>query len=124
MITENDERVKTKSEYVKGLPAAVDVAFNYIMANIEFLKKMDWGINRIQVLEVMKTMDELLLKYDFELDARTRFHKQGIGNNNRWDILDKDLVKVGYFNCNSDMFGGVYIYVEVDGEKIRSEHLR
>ena len=88
-------------------------------------EEYDWGMERIQVRPVAEKFDEIIKENGgFELDGRTLRHANGIGNNNEWDIVDKELVKVGSFYCNSDMFGGVFVGVEIDGTVVRRHHLR
>ena len=75
--------------------------------------------------KVIKEFDKLICEFGgFELDGRTLRHAHGIGNNSEYDVVDKDLVKVGTFYCNSDMFGGVYTGVTLNGEVIIKYHLR
>lgn len=122
MITETDERVAIPVD--EKLKKTVYNAFNTIIENLSFYKEYEWGIDRLQVNTIRDKFDELIMEDGYEIDERTRYHKYGIGNNNRWEIVNSDLECVGYFNCNSDMYGGVYIYLEVNGEKYLSEHLR
>lgn len=126
MITEKDDRIiRPTSKYQDNLTNAVNIALDYIVQNKKSFEERDYGMDRIQVSPVMRKFDELICKNGgFEIDGRTLRHAHGIGNNNEWDIVDKELVKVGDFYCNDDMFGGVYVGVEVDGDVIRKHHLR
>ena len=126
MITEKDDRIiRPTSKYQDNLMNAVNIAFDYILQNKKSFEKYDWGMERIKVSPVTDKFDEIIkTNGGFEIDGRTLRHAHSIGNNNEWDIVDKELVKVGSFYCNDDMFGGVYIGVEIDGEVVRKHHLR
>ena len=60
--------------------------------------------------------DKLISPNGFEIDARTLRHAHGIGNNKEWDVVDKNMNKVGEFSANNNMYQGVYINVSVNGE--------
>jgi hypothetical protein len=125
MITDKDERTFTKSRYIDKFHKAIDIAWNKIIQNQQEYSEYDWGMDRIQVNKVTKAFDKIIYESGgFELDGRSLRHAHGIGNNNEWDIVDKDLIKIGNFYCNSDMFGGVYIGIEVNGDIIKKAHLR
>lgn len=119
MITDKDERTFTVSKYANELPQAVHKAYENIIENIGDFVKYDWGMDRVQVYPLIHKFDELIKREGgFELDDRTLRHANGIGNNHEWDIVDKELVKVGSFYCNSNMYSSVYTGVEVNGKII------
>ena len=125
MITEKDERVHTKSEYLTEFKEAIEIAFDKITSNVEDVSHYEYGGMRVKVSLVRDAFDRIVCNNGgFEIDARTVRHAHGIGNNNEWDVVDKDLVKVGSFYANDDMFGGVYMGVEINGEVVKRIHLR
>ena len=73
------------------------------------LKEEDWGMDRIQVKLVKDYVNTILTEiFGLEVDDSSLTHKFGIGNNNKWNIVDDDRV-ICQFYCNTDMFGGVFI---------------
>lgn len=124
MITENDVRAHSVSPYFNLFKEIVPDAFQRIIDNKEDFRKYSNGIDRIDVRKVVEAFDwNICNAGGFEIDDRTLRHAFGIGNNNSWDIVDKNLIKVGIFYCNDDMFGGVFIGVILNGEKILKEHI-
>ena len=121
MITETDERIIIpKSEYIDDFRKIIDGVFNTLIHERRTFVEYDWGMDRVQKHQVINRFDELIKENGgFELDGRTLRHAHGIGNNSEYDIVDKDLVKVGSFYCNSDMFGGVYTGVTLDGTAVK-----
>ena len=125
MITETDKRTFTTSKYTEEFFQAIDKAFEVLIENKDDYVEYDWGMDRVKVKKVTEAFDKVICENGgFELDGRTLRHKNGIGNNNEWDIVDKDLIKVGSFNCNSDMFSGVFVYIMFNGEEIKSMKLK
>ena len=112
MITEYDERVCNGN--VKEFKEAAQEVMNHFRNNF-----MDYaqpprirGYSRDFKPKVFRdAFDRLMMNRGFEIDARTLRHAHGIGNNNRWDVVDKDLNKVGEFYANNNMYHGVYIGV-------------
>ena len=120
MITDNDERTFTKTKYLQEFKDSINIAFTTLLHEKRQFVEYDYGMNRIQKKPVINRFDEIIKEHGgFELDGRTLKHAHGIGNNSEYDIVDKDLIKVGAFHYNSDMFGGVYVYVKVNGETVK-----
>ena len=120
MITEKDERTFTKSKYVDEFMNAIDKACDVILENRQSLCEYDYGSMRVQEKLVTKRFDEIIhANGGFEIDGRTCKHAHGIGNNNEYEIVDKELIKVGSFYCNTDMHGGAYFGVIFNGKKIK-----
>ena len=120
MITEYDERVYIESEYIDDFLKCIPDVFNYLRNIKQNLKSGD----RMSVKLVSQAFDECILDYGFELDGRTLRHAHGIGNNNEWDVVDKNLIKVGDFFCTDDMYGGVITGVTIKGEIIHKIKMR
>ena len=125
MIDENDKRIKTNSKYASELKQVVNKAFQHIINNKNNYVEYDWGMDRVQKHKVINAFDSFICDcIGFELDSRSLKHAHGIGNNSEYDIVDKTLIKVGSFYCNSDMFGGVYTGVtDVEGNIIVGYHI-
>lgn len=125
MITETDPRVQTTSRYGDDFRKVINQAFQTIKSNVKQYEEYDYGMDRVQKHKVIQAFDELIYEMGgFELDGRTLRHAHGIGNNSEYDVVDKDLVKVGTFYCNDDMFGGVYTGATLNGETIEKYHLK
>ena len=124
MITEYDERVYVESEFMDEFKRCIHPALTYIQHHKEEYKEYDYGIKRMQTKMVANAFDKFIQDYGFELDGRSLKHAYGIGNNNNWDIVDKNLVKVGDFFCTNDMYGGVIVGVKIKGEIVESHKVR
>lgn len=74
--------------------------------------------NTFKPQDLRDAFDEQISKQGFEIDARTLRHAYGIGNNNKWDIVDRELNKVGTFWANDNMYQGVYVGAEVKDRRI------
>ena len=118
MITEND---KYSSEFEKEFKKSARKAMNYIKENF-----MDYAQppeirgydNTFNPYVIRNAFDELILQDGFEIDATTIRHAHGIGNNNKWDVVDKNLNKVGDFYANDNMYQGVALGVQIRGKTI------
>ena len=125
MITENDKR-KYPSEFIEEFKESALKAMNHIRENF-----MDYAqspeirgySNTFNAYRIRDAFDELILKDGFEIDTTTIRHAHGIGNNKKWDVVDKDLNKVGDFYANDDMYQGVYLGVQIQGKNIDSFHI-
>ena len=124
MITEYDERVYIESEFMDEFKRCIYPALAHIKKNKEAYKKYDCRMMRMQPKMVANAFDRFIQDYGFELDGRTLKHAYGIGNNNEWDIVDKNLIKVGNFFCTDDMHGGVIVGVEIKGKIVESYKIR
>ena len=125
MITEDDVRAHSESPYFNFFKEVVPTIFQEIVDKKDSFKEKNWGMERIIVNKVVEEFDRLICENGgFEIDGRTVRHAFGIGNNNAWDIVDMNLIKVGSFYCNDDMFGGVYIGVILNGEDVLEAHLK
>ena len=123
MITEYDKRVYKQSEYIEKFYEAIKYAMNYIRKNfMDYAEKPEINgySNKFKPNTIMKAFDTLILKYGFEIDARTIRHAYGIGNNNEWDIVDKNLIKIGEFYATNNMYHGVILGVQIEGKTIDS----
>ena len=120
MITEYDPRVYTESKYTKEFEKAVTQAMNHIREHyMTYAEKGDLGYShKFRPRTICNAFDEQISKKGFEIDGRTLRHAHGIGNNNKWDILDKDMVKVGEFYSNNNMYNGVYVGVSIKDKVI------
>ena len=120
MITETDERVNT-SIYIDEFKEVAQHAMNYIRINFMDLAeppRIRGYSNTFNAHKVMKEFDRLISKHGFEIDGRTLKHAHGIGNNNEWEVVDKNIEKVGYFSSVDNMYQGVALSVKVRGERI------
>ena len=125
MIIEKDPRVQTTSPYTEEFHKTTHKAFQTIKSNVKQYTEYEWGMDRVQKHKIIQAFDQIIQEQGgFELDARTLRHANGIGNNSEYDVVDKDLIKVGTFYCNDDMFGGVYTGATLNGETIEKYHLR
>lgn len=121
MITDKDERTFTNSKYIEEFKNAIDIAFAILIKEKMSLTKYEYGSRRMKPKLVTQKFDKIICQNGgFEIDGRTCRHAHGIGNNNEYDIVDKELEKVASFYCNSDMHGGVYVGVTMNGEKLKS----
>lgn len=117
MITEYDERVNTGN--FKEAKKAGKEALNYIRKHfMEYAKppEIRGYSHTFSPYTFRDVFDEQISKHGFEIDARTHTHAYGIGNNNRWDIVDSEMNKVGEFRANNNMYQGVYINVSIKDE--------
>lgn len=119
MITEADERVNT-SKYIKEFENVAKDALNYIRKNfMDYAEKGDPGYTyEFRAYKMMKVFDDLISKHGFEIDARTLRHAHGIGNNKEWDVVDKNLEKVGNFSAVDNMYSGSYLTVTTRGKRL------
>lgn len=118
MITEYDERVYVESKHLNEFKECLKPAFDNLKDNARTFVEYNWGTDRVMVQHTVKAFDDFIQHYGFELDARTLRHPHGIGNNNYYDVVDEELVKVGDFFCNDNMFGGVITGVSIKNETI------
>lgn len=124
MITEYDERIYVESKFMNEFKKCIHPSLIHIKNNKDEYKEYDYGKKRIKPKIVGKAFDNFIQNYDFELDGRSLRHAYGIGNNNEWDIVDKNLVKVGDFFCTDDMFGGVITGIKIKGKTIEKYEFR
>lgn len=120
MITENDKR-KYPSEFAEEFKESALKAMNYIRENFMNYAQppeIRGYSNTFSPYKIRNVFDELILQDGFEIDATTIRHAHGIGNNNKWDVVDKDLNKVGDFYANDNMYQGVALGVQIQGETI------
>lgn len=121
MIT--DEQVYEESKYMDEFYHAVSAVMAYLRGNfMKYAKPPEYRgyEHKFYPKDIMKAFDEQMMKYGFEIDARTLKHAHGIGNNNEWDIVDKDINKVGEFYATNNMYHGVILGVCVNGKRIDS----
>lgn len=125
MITEYDDRVYKESEFMNDFYKAVEKAMNYIREHfMDYARPGSPGYeNEFSPYTIRDAFDEQIMKYGFEIDGRSIRHAYGIGNNNEWDIVDKNINKVGNFYATNDMHSGVMLGVEVKGEVIDRFHI-
>ena len=124
MITEYDERIYVESKFRDEFKKCIHPSLIHIKNNKDEYKEYDCGKKRIKPKIVGKAFDEFIQNYGFELDGRSLRHAHGIGNNNEWDIVDKNLVKVGDFFCTDDMFGGIITGIKIKGKTIEKYEFR
>lgn len=119
MITAKDPRVATQSKYVKELKTAMDEVYETLpKCHGSVLGKKDYINHHLSAHKVMAKIDEIIMKYGFEVDARECKHAHGIGNNNEWKIVDRELEHVAELHCINNMYGGVIVYVTLNGDKL------
>ena len=121
MITKDDPRVSKGIGHKPKLELAIDETFR-------ILPKLDGGNvgnynygyreYELDVDKVMEQVDKILIRYDFDVDARECKHAFGIGNNNEWNIVDKELEPFAELHCTDDMFGGVIVYFTMNGDRL------
>lgn len=119
MITEFDDRVNF-GDFEKFEKVGKE-ALDYIRKNfMEYAKppEIRGYSNTFNPYVFRDVFDEQISKQGFEIDTRTLRHAYGIGNNNEWDIADKDMNKVGEFWANDNMYQGLYIGANTKGKKI------
>ena len=120
MITEYDERVNT-SKYIEDFKEVAQNALNHIREHFMEYKEesTSYGYsNEFRGKTIMKVFDKLISPHGFEVDARTIRYAHGIGNNKEWDVVDKNLEKVGDFSAVDNMYCGVILRVTVKGERL------
>lgn len=122
MINKGDERLLTKSPMTKMLKIVAQSIIDNLVAHRKEDEEYDYGMYRIQERKVVERVDKLLMGMDLEIDATSVEHAHGIGNNNSYKIVDKDMLKAGEFYCNTDMYSGVYVGFTIDGETIAKAH--
>lgn len=117
MIKEYDDRIY-QSEYTDEFKKIALEAMNHIKENfMDYAEKGDLGYsNKFRPQVICRAFDKIIMQSGFEIDGRTLTHAHGIGNNNKWIIIDKNLVNVGEFYCNDDMYNGVYVGVSIQGK--------
>lgn len=111
MIVYNDETKRTK-DFVDWYKK------NYSKAVERTPRQYSWGCYRLEVADIKNTLNKMMneQKTNFVITDRVTHH-HNIGNNNLFEIkysLGKDSVEfiICKLALNSDMFGGVYHYVE------------
>lgn len=117
MITDYDERVN-KGDF-EGFKPTAKKALNHIRKNfMQYAKppEIRGYSHKFSPYVFRDVFDEQISKQGFEIDARTLTHAHGIGNNNKWDIVDSNMNKVGEFRANNNMYHGVYINVHIKDE--------
>lgn len=114
MITEYDERVNQGNfeEFKEVARKALNHIRNNFMsyAKPPEIRGYDYKFSPYTFRD---EFDRLISPYGFEIDARSIRHAYGIGNNNEWDVVDKNMNKVGEFSANNNMYHGVYLNVYV-----------
>lgn len=111
MIIYNDETEHTK-DFVKWYKK------NYSKAVERTPRQYSWGMYRLEVSDIKKTLNKMMdeQKTNFVITDHVTHH-HNIGNNNLFEVkykINKDQVEciICKIALNSDMFGGVYHYVE------------
>lgn len=120
MITAKN-KIEKPSKFTEEFKASAQKAMQYIREHF-----MDYAQppeirgydNTFNPYVIRNAFDELILKDGFQIDATTIRHAHGIGNNNRWDIVDKELNKVGEFYANDNMYQGVNLGIQIKGKTI------
>lgn len=120
MITAKD-KIETPSKFTEEFKASAKKAMKYIRKNF-----MDYAQppeirgydNTFNPYIIRNEFDRLILQDGFQIDATTIRHAHGIGNNNKWDIVDKEMNKVGEFYANDNMYQGVNLGVQIKGKTI------
>jgi hypothetical protein len=121
MITKYDERVYVESKYGEEFKTSCFEVLNHMREHFMEYKEEHSSLgysNTFRARTIAKKFDELLSEYGFELDERTLTHAHGIGNNNEWEIVDKDINPVGSFYATDNMYSGVILGVTIKGEKL------
>lgn len=108
-IVYDDEQLPLLVEAISRLIAE---AFT---TEIQMRSVTEWsyGMNRVEVPLVKKNLNRWIEEHGFEI-GKDVHHEHGIGNNNRYPVYfntPNEKQQVGYLNLNSDMYGGVYVYV-------------
>ena len=119
MITDKDKRVNT-SKFIDEFKDVAQNALNYIRKNyMKYAKKGGLGYTyEFSAYNMMKVFDSIISKHGFEIDARTLRHAHGIGNNKEWDVVDKNIEKVGSFMAVDNMYSGAILSVYIRGERL------
>lgn len=103
--TQLDVLVDTVSKIItQSFKTAVDM---------KYVTRRSCGINRVEVGLVKQRLGNMLREHGFEI-GNDVFHAHGIGNNNRYPVYyntPTEKQQVGHLHLNSDMYGGVYVYV-------------
>lgn len=121
MITKYDERVYVESKYIEEFKKVVIKTLDYMREHFMEYKEPRASLGysyEFRARNIAIIFDSLISKYGFELDERTLTHAYGIGNNNEWEVVDKNLDPVGKFYATNNMYCGVILGVTVKGEKI------
>lgn len=111
MIVYNDETKRTK-DFVDWYKK------NYSKAVENTPKKYSWGMYRLEVADIKNTLNAMLKEQNTKFTITDHVtHHHNIGNNNLFEIkysLDRESVEfiICKLALNSDMFGGVYHYIE------------
>jgi len=111
MIVYNDETKRTK-DFVDWYKK------NYSKAVERTPRQYSWGCYRLEVSDIKNTLNKMMSEQNTKFTITDRVtHHHNIGNNNLFEIkysLGKDSVEfiICKLALNSDMFGGVYHYVE------------
>ena len=119
MITEYDTRVNNGD--FEGFRKTAKKALKHIREHfMDYAQAPDIRgySHRFSPYTLRDEFDRLISQDGFEIDARSIKHAYGIGNNNEWDILDKNMNKVGTFNANNNMYHGVYLNVYVKDKRL------
>ncbi len=121
MITKYDERVYIESKYTEEFKEVTIKVLNHMREHFMEYKEERASLgysNEFRARNIAKIFDSLIMEHGFELDGRTLTHAHGIGNNNEWEIVDKNLNPVGNFYATDNMYCGVILGVTIKGEKI------
>lgn len=121
MITKYDERVYEESKYTEEFKKVAIKVLNHMREHFMEYKEPRARLgysNEFRARRIAEEFDNLISKHGFELDERTLTHTHGIGNNNEWEVVDKDLNPVGKFYATNDMYCGVILGVKIKDEKI------
>lgn len=92
-------------------------------AKMQTMTRWSYGMDRVEVPRVRQAFGSFIEEYGFEIGNEC-FHAHGIGNNNRNPVYFEtpdETQCTGYININSDMYGGVYIYVTDYNNNRKSE---
>lgn len=82
-------------------------------ADMKNVTRHSCNMDRVEVGLVKTQLNKMLKGHNFEI-GNDVVHAHGIGNNNRYPVFFSALDEkqlVGYLHLNSDMYGGVYVYV-------------
>lgn len=92
-------------------------------AKMQVMTRWSYGMDRVEVPRVRQEFNKLIEEHGFEVGNECS-HAHGIGNNNRNPVYFEtpdEMQCTGYININSDMYGGVYIYVTDYNNNRKSE---
>ena len=103
----------------------VDDFMSRLRLNMKQVVKYDYGMERVQRVEVKARLNEFL-KHQYMEVGNTVTHAHGIGNNCQYPVYyhaENEIQQCANININSGMYGEVYVSVEdYNGKRVSKSY--